>query len=587
MGTIAEKLNYLNTTKTNIKNAIIKKGVTVETTDTFRDYATRISEITDGSVEELTVTENGTYTGTEGVTYNPVNVNLPLGSKSITANGTYTASDDSLQGYSEVTVDIDDTDLYRDTTDSTYESVKTLSNCGAFPMLSLKVGIEPQQDLHGYDHPWVGGAGKNKIPPLGNKSNNGITMTTDINGNTIFNGTVESGVTFEAYVDLPSALTGNYVLSINNSQTISAKYLNTFIALFDGSTRTHAELMDVQNKKIVVTNETITRFSIRFQAGLTVTNFKISVQIEEGSTATSYASYSNICPISGWDEVNVTRCGTNVWDEEWEIDGVQFKAKNLIPVKPNTSYYFKSPLNAYSAFKYDVNGNSLGPMVMTKDAVFTTDSKTYYIWFSLSVNDYGTTYNNDIGINYPSTDTEYHAYNGQNYNITLSDTQGVVYYGALNLITGEGQITHKKKVLDGTQSIRTVNWLPTSNGVGWIYPYSVLGDSKIVTSGTPNMLCDTLEVVNYFSIYQGGIGIALYYSTYASICLRQTDTSLTTEELINAYLAENPIEVVYELATPITFNVTPIDLTLADGTNNIWADTGDVGDVRYFKKVEL
>lgn len=28
-------------------------------------------------------------------------------------------------------------------------------------------------------------------------------------------------------------------------------------------------------------------------------------QLEEGQTATSYAPYSNICPISGWTEVNV------------------------------------------------------------------------------------------------------------------------------------------------------------------------------------------------------------------------------------------------------------------------------------------
>jgi len=181
MGTIADKLNYLNTTKTNIKNAIIEKGVTVETTDTFRDYATRISEIVDGSVEELTVTENGTYTGTEGVTYNPVNVNLPLGSKSVTANGTYTASDDSLQGYSEVTVDIDDTDLYRDTTDSTYESVKTLSNCGAFPMLSLKVGIEPIQEGSGDPSP------TNVRPISGHtKANVVVSPTTDAEDGTTY-----------------------------------------------------------------------------------------------------------------------------------------------------------------------------------------------------------------------------------------------------------------------------------------------------------------------------------------------------------------------------------------------------------------
>ena len=45
MGTILDKLNYLNSTKTAIKNAIIAKGGTVGDNDTFRDYVTDITNI--------------------------------------------------------------------------------------------------------------------------------------------------------------------------------------------------------------------------------------------------------------------------------------------------------------------------------------------------------------------------------------------------------------------------------------------------------------------------------------------------------------------------------------------------------------
>ena len=34
-------------------------------------------------------------------------------------------------------------------------------------------------------------------------------------------------------------------------------------------------------------------------------------------------------------------------------------------------------------------------------------------------------------------------------------------------------------------------------------------------------------------------------------------------------------QVVYELATPITYHLTPTEITALLGTNNIWADTGD------------
>ncbi len=52
MGSIADKLVYLNGTKDAIKTAIEAKGVTIAPEDTFRDFATRVSEIPSGSASE-------------------------------------------------------------------------------------------------------------------------------------------------------------------------------------------------------------------------------------------------------------------------------------------------------------------------------------------------------------------------------------------------------------------------------------------------------------------------------------------------------------------------------------------------------
>ena len=71
MGTIADKLTYLNGTKTAIKEAIEAKGVTITDADTFRSYADKIGEISGGapatkygvSIGDLlgNVDENGAY----------------------------------------------------------------------------------------------------------------------------------------------------------------------------------------------------------------------------------------------------------------------------------------------------------------------------------------------------------------------------------------------------------------------------------------------------------------------------------------------------------------------------------------------
>lgn len=59
------------------------------------------------NISPITITENGTYTapsGTDG--YNPINVAVKpkVGTKTITANGTYYASNDNLDGYDVVIV---------------------------------------------------------------------------------------------------------------------------------------------------------------------------------------------------------------------------------------------------------------------------------------------------------------------------------------------------------------------------------------------------------------------------------------------------------------------------------------------------
>lgn len=47
--------------------------------------------------------------------------------------------------------------------------------------------------------------------------------------------------------------------------------------------------------------------------------------------------------------------------------------------------------------------------------------------------------------------------------------------------------------------------------------------------------------------------------------------------------AMNGVYLVYPLATPITYQLTPTEVTTLLGMNNIWADTGDV-KVWYKKK---
>lgn len=64
MGTTANKLSYLLTTKENIRDAIIEKGIPISDGDTFREYAEKISEISLGiDTSDATATENDLIVG--------------------------------------------------------------------------------------------------------------------------------------------------------------------------------------------------------------------------------------------------------------------------------------------------------------------------------------------------------------------------------------------------------------------------------------------------------------------------------------------------------------------------------------------
>jgi hypothetical protein len=58
------------------------------------------------------------------------------------------------------------------------------------PVSELIVDIEARQDLHGYDKPWVGGAGKNKLPNTATSQTVcGVTYTVNSDGSVTANGT--------------------------------------------------------------------------------------------------------------------------------------------------------------------------------------------------------------------------------------------------------------------------------------------------------------------------------------------------------------------------------------------------------------
>lgn len=184
-----------------------------------------------------------------------------------------------------------------------------------------------------------------------------------------------------------------------------------------------------------------------------VTLSSVMVDVNATQAGSGDPSPDNIRPITGFSSVDVFRTGVNVWDEEtangyWGASGGNsdanyLRSKNMMPVKPNAKYYFNFPsrvVNLYSQ-GYDKDGAHGRSLAITPNSTlgFTVPSDIYYIGFAVKKDQYGSTYQNDISVNYPSTDTDYHQYNGTTYTISLGDTY---YGGVLDVTTGVLTVTH-------------------------------------------------------------------------------------------------------------------------------------------------
>ena len=149
-------------------------------------------------------------------------------------------------------------------------------------------------------------------------------------------------------------------------------------------------------------------------------------------------------PIVGHSELNLVRCGVNQFDEQTETGyydsttgekkplASEIRSTNLVPVFPNTTYAKVGLSAGYSFVFFDSAKNFLSRYT-SGGSTFTTPANCYYIGINFGAN-YGNTYNNDVSINYPSTDTSYHAYNGDTFTVQFGQT---VYGGVYDANRGK------------------------------------------------------------------------------------------------------------------------------------------------------
>lgn len=178
--------------------------------------------------------------------------------------------------------------------------VVSFNNPGYTYPKSVVVSIDPVQDLHGYDHPWPAGGGKNKLQVTATSQTiRGVTFTVNDDGTITANGTATANIVFTvAYIDFAS---GSYLLNGTPSGGSTSTY---YIRVYNSNTQTpkNSTTRDVP----FAAEEGFNRVDIRVLNGVSFNNlvFKPMIRLASETDAT-FAPYSNICAITGWTGANV------------------------------------------------------------------------------------------------------------------------------------------------------------------------------------------------------------------------------------------------------------------------------------------
>ena len=306
------------------------------------------------------------------------------------------------------------------------------------------------------------------------------------------------------------------------------------------------------------------------------------IQLELGSTATSYESYCGettdyefgVLGKNKFDKNGLTPIGAYI-DNSGNLISSTASKSFIIPVAPNTQYTIsKIASTRFAIGQSSKNIPEIGDILTNPTSnsqgtsiSFTTTATTksivawvYIVTDTVSYNDIIDSIQLELG----STATTYEPY----------DPNHTVYGGWVDLISGEVCEMHTGVLYDGSID---EDWQRHEAGSAFTFAMRI-GLQKYM----PDSVAKTVQA-NYLVKIAGGATWGNYDNWISSNRNNVIITgvqSITTVENWRTYLSEHNLFVVYQLATPNTYSLAPTQLQTFLGQNNVWSNA-DYVEVEY------
>ena len=461
--------------------------------------------------------------------------------------------------------------------------------------MKVVVGIEPVQDLHGFDFPWVGGAGKNLCPATveflkssntsgaswsGNvctKGNVTYSVQTDNAGNVIgivANGSDTSNQAFAVgSTSVPFNLpAGEYVVTgcpaSGSTTTYRITVTDAAFNVFARDTGSGASFTLTEQTGIIVFCD------IRANYSASDITFKPMIRLAS-VTDDTFEPYTNICPISGWTGAKITRTRKNEFDKSVMSDATQNNKTYTIQLKANTEYTMSSNCwtgsNAFVLFRLpnETASSRINGIWNGHSHTLTTgsDGQAVVVYRTSGNITNAELLSYDYIIEEGSTSTL------QIYHIAFPAEAGTVYGGTLTVNKdGSGTLVVTKMLieLDGSED---EEWGTANNGIT-----SVCKINTALNNNT-GAICNRFRHAssNPSNPYAGYFGIG--GQTY-NLRMNIDGTARTTNE-VKTWVASNPIQIVGNIAAGDPIALTPGQVKSLLGYNELWADTGNIKSLEY------
>lgn len=307
----------------------------------------------------------------------------------------------------------------------------------------------------------------------------------------------------------------------------------------------------------------------------------IWVQIESGSSNTAWTPYSNICPITGRTGLNVYRTGKN-YIANATIEQGSFNLNNGNDLASNTRIRTNGKWDVPSgSYKIGCDqGYEYVCYVYGTDGTFI-DAESVKSWTNTNIPmtivgsrkircgwrkpDNSAIVPSEISHPFVCVASDI-----ATYSLDWTTPAGTVYHGTVDPVTGQLTVDWVMYTFDGSEAW-TASATPHrfSTTISYYLPHPI-ATQPMTQGATQNVLTSIFGECVYTNA--DGVGYIVHNSSATLFVVNEP--AATTVGDIKAIV--NGMQFCYELATPLTYQLTAQEVEVLVGKNNVWTSSGPV-----------